>query len=285
MKRYFGRRGGFTMVELLIILALLLLLLAFLLPAVARLREASGRAQAMNNQKQISLGLHSFHDSFRKLPPAFDKPDFGNFQIPGSVHVFLLPFVEQDNVFQQYQMNQAEAGNALIPTFVSPMDPSLKDEKNGVQNHAANLRFFADSGLKTKHDADMPAPKATEPGNTTFVMVTDGLSNTVWYATKYAFCGNGGSRYASPPNKITAAFFGQNHAQEKAGLGAKATFQVMPSDKECLCTPLLAQSFEKQGIIAGLADGSVRFLTAEMSAETWNRLLHPTDGLPLGSDF
>ncbi|MCI0377236.1 MAG: DUF1559 domain-containing protein, partial [Gemmataceae bacterium] len=252
----------------------------------ARVRENSGRVQAMNNQKQISLGLHSFHDSFKRFPPAFDKPNFGNFQIAGSVHVFILPFVEQDNVFQQYQMNQAEAGNAIIPTFASTMDPSLKDEKNGVQNHAANLRVFADSGLKTKHDADMPPPKATEPGNTTFAMVTDGLSNTVWYATKYAFCGNGGSRYASPPNKVTAAFFGQNHAQEKAGpASAKAAFQLMPSDKECLCTPLLAQSFEKQGLIAGFADGSVRFLSAEGSADSWNRLLHPSDGLVVGIDF
>ncbi|MCI0381002.1 MAG: DUF1559 domain-containing protein [Gemmataceae bacterium] len=280
-----SRRSAFTMVQLLIILAILLFLLGLLIPAVARVRDAAGRSQAMNNLKQIGLALHNFNDTYKRLPPAFDK--FANYQIAASVHVFILPYVEQDNVFKQYQQNNEDASNLHIPVFVAPTDPSFKKDDKGIQNHAANLRVFADSGRKTKHNGDMPAPKAVEPGTAAIpATFPDGTSNTMWYATKYAFCGDGGSRYASPPNKTSASFFGQNYAQEQASpASAKATFQLQPSEKECLCTPLMAQSFDKTGLIIALADGSVRTLVATISSETWNRLLQPNDGFPLGDDF
>ncbi|MCI0638517.1 MAG: DUF1559 domain-containing protein [Gemmataceae bacterium] len=280
-----SRRSAFTMVQLLIILAILLFLLGLLLPVVGRVREAAGRTQAMNSLKQIGIALHNFADTYKKLPPAFDK--FADFQIPGSVHVYILPYVEQDNVFKQYQQNNADAGNMHIPVFVAPTDPSFKEDAKGIQNFAANLRVFADSGRNTRHNADMPAPRAMEPGNAAFpAAFPDGTSNTMWYATKYAFCGDGGSRYASPPNKTSTAFFGQNHAQEQASpTSAKATFQLQPSEKDCLCTPLMAQSFEKSGLIIALADGSVRHVSASISPATWNGVMHPSDGNVIGNDF
>jgi hypothetical protein len=46
----------------------------------------------------------------------------------------------------------------------------------------------------------------------------------------------------------------------------------------------MAQSFTKN-VLVGLADGSVRDVSPALSAETWNRAIHPADGQPLGADW
>jgi type II secretory pathway pseudopilin PulG len=272
------RRSAFSMIELLIILAIIAFLLALLVPAVQKVREAAARTQTMNDLKQIGLALHSFHDVYGHLPPAYDK--FG--QVTGSIHVHILPYIEQNNLYQQFQNNAAEAAKAVIPTFVSPQDPTFTEKLEGPQNFAANLRVFAASGAGTAFDKDMPEPKAVEPGQTKLTDIVDGLSNTMGYATKLLVCGDGGSKFASAVNTKTAAFYAQNHATEMAGTSAKATFQLMPIAKQCLCTPLMAQSLSRSGMTALFMDGSVHQISPDLRPEIWNKLQQPNDGMETG---
>jgi prepilin-type N-terminal cleavage/methylation domain-containing protein len=189
-------RNGFTLTEFLVVIAILAILIALLLPAVRRVREPAERAQCQNNFKQLMLAMHNFESTGR--PASFSStghPDapadhlfppgcFGPGTIPEerlSWVVALLPYIEQQSLFNQFNLEKGYAENvpAAQTRIKTLLCPALKDVATGD----AVTPYVAMSGIGHAA-AEQPAGA---PGNgfmgydrlTSMSMIKDGTSNTI----------------------------------------------------------------------------------------------------------
>jgi len=266
-------------------------------PAVQKVREAAARAQTNNSLKQLGLAAHNASDSFRRLPPAFGG--YGSISASSSplnptgasVHVHLLPFVEQQNLYNLIQQNGPSGGDgAVIATYLSSADPSTNGIGAQVTNFAANLRVFSD--IARIANPDGPAP-TTSP-NICSINVgngfPDGTSNTLMFATRYSV-GNGVTvDYRSGPDVSAGVFFAAHAPGDTATAGATLgigwTFQDSPPTTQCDNTPsVYGHSYGAGGLSVCLGDGSVRQVNSSVSGLTWRTLVHPSDGRVPGPDW
>jgi prepilin-type N-terminal cleavage/methylation domain-containing protein len=112
LARRAARPAGFTLVELLVVIAVIGVLVALLLPAVQAARESARQTQCSNNLKQIALAAHNFHDASGRFPPGYLGPiPHASFAATGSkaefigVLTYLLPYLEQQALFGGIQTN------------------------------------------------------------------------------------------------------------------------------------------------------------------------------------
>lgn len=102
------RRPAFTLVELLVVVAIIGILVALLLPAVQSVREAARRMQCANNLKQISLAIHNYAGAMGSLPLTTTGPSRTNQPSGNGFYSWLamiLPQIEQQNIYQSIQFN------------------------------------------------------------------------------------------------------------------------------------------------------------------------------------
>ncbi len=127
-------RRGFTLIELLVVIAIIGVLIGLLLPAVQKVRESANRVKCKNNLKQIGLALHNYHDRSASFPPGYISAvgpgGFDDDLGPGwGWATFLLPDIEQDNVFRQIDLKRniidpfhATVRVTSLPVFRCPSD-------------------------------------------------------------------------------------------------------------------------------------------------------------------
>lgn len=220
---------GFTLIELLVVIAIIAVLIGLLLPAVQKVREAAQRAQCQNNQKQIGLATLGFHDVNRRFPRDDECQQWNNNQgillvgqqlvgppgnqtgvIPGSVFVALLPYLEQQSLFQQLQNPNSPLSlvATVIPTLVCPSDalpspPVIQDP--GTYDINGNLVASNNAGTigqpwglisyrgnwsrgygPIMFEFNQPSNNFNET-SVSISTIHDGASNTIMYGETYAY--------------------------------------------------------------------------------------------------
>jgi len=118
-------RSGFTLVELLVVIAIIGILIALLLPAVQAAREAARRSQCSNNLKQLGLGLHNYHDTYKSFPA-------GYINIAGNMNLWgwsamILPYVEQGALYDEIKPNVNWLEDVADAYVTASGDPNLRD--------------------------------------------------------------------------------------------------------------------------------------------------------------
>jgi prepilin-type N-terminal cleavage/methylation domain-containing protein len=312
-------RRGFTLIELLVVIAIIAILLGLVVPAVQSIREAANRAKCQNNLRQLGLAAHQFHDVNQHLPPGigYYPPADGAF---GSYFFHLLPYLEQVNLYRAAlgtvafpapdgpRMAHYPGNNTVysrpVAVFLCPSDPSvgpggqvtINGVPFGASSYAGNAMVNAPNG---------PQDKAR------LADITDGTSNTILHAEKYARCSNttmapafrdGGTAWAycaslffpwlPPPMQFPPRSFQFGFAIAALvargapdAIGPRSKFQVQPNPYLGNCDPTRASTPHAGGILVGLVDGSVRKLSPGMSPTTWWAAVTPKRGEVLGSDW
>ena len=112
-----GKLRGFTLVELLVVIAIIGILIGLLLPAVQAAREAARRMQCTNQLKQFGLAAQNFHDAQGFFPNLSGQKIFkskytgnGNWT-RFSAHSVILPYMEQSAMYDEV-IRAIEAGHA-----------------------------------------------------------------------------------------------------------------------------------------------------------------------------
>jgi prepilin-type N-terminal cleavage/methylation domain-containing protein len=262
------RRSGFTLIELLVVIAIIAILIGLLLPAVQKVRDAAARAQSQNNLKQLGLAINNVGGTYNnRLPPSYGAfPMNGPY---GSLFDFILPYIEQQNLFNQYNpgsggyfggLNASGTPNpiaAVVKPYVAPADPTNNTNSfPGLTSYASNYLVFGSTG------ANLPA---------TF---SDGTSNTVIFMERYAQTSSGQHYWSALNNYIVAS-----PNPGTAGYG----FQIAPPQGSAIDS--LPQGCSSAAMMAGLADGSVRTVSSGVSPYTWYLACSPNDGQPMPSDW
>jgi type II secretory pathway pseudopilin PulG len=152
-------RPGHSLIETLVVLAIIGLMMSMLFPAIQRVRESANRLVCENNLRQIGIALHNYHQSHRELPPGYfsrvakDGSDLG----PGwGWAAFLLDYLEQDNLRRHvaFDLDIADPKNATVrmhslAVFRCPTDdPDRRFTTSGRAVTVATSNYVAAYGPK-----------------------------------------------------------------------------------------------------------------------------------------
>jgi prepilin-type N-terminal cleavage/methylation domain-containing protein/prepilin-type processing-associated H-X9-DG protein len=178
---------GFTLVELIVTIAILGVLIALLLPAVQKARGAADRIRCASNLRQIGLALLHYHDTKGSFPPAVDTrtgaayPDM-------SWQTRILPFIEQDSLWQVTKQaygsqpiwwrNPPHVGlTTIIPLYGCPADPYSGQVQFALVNQfwVATTSYLGVSGLNLRSKNGT----LYENSAVRLIQITDGMSSTL----------------------------------------------------------------------------------------------------------
>ncbi len=199
------RRGAFTLVELLVVMAIIAVLVALFLPAVNSAREAARRTSCSNNTHQIALATLNFESAYGYFPPTrtLEFLDSNGNPLSNAVGAAkaasggawgtfarILPFMEESAIYKTIDFSHANGSFDLPGTSIplhevrigSYMCPSEQNDTLATLNasypgnYAVNMGtwFLYDPGTNAGGNGAFFCNSQLTPGS-----FTDGMSKTL----------------------------------------------------------------------------------------------------------
>ncbi len=160
---------GFTLVELLVVMAIIGILVGMLLPAVQMVREAARRTSCLNNVKQMAVAAMNYQSSHLKFPAASDGKllygSGGNTRHEGySLHCYLLPHLEQSRIYDDF----------LLARDRLPAHPDW-DARNSLSNAYRVDTFFCASATQADYFSTAGVPGGAGDFTSHYLGITGSL--------------------------------------------------------------------------------------------------------------
>jgi prepilin-type N-terminal cleavage/methylation domain-containing protein/prepilin-type processing-associated H-X9-DG protein len=135
-------QSAFTLVEVLVVIAIIGILVAFMLPAIQAARESARRTECQNNLKQIGVAVQNHHDTRTHFPMGRNAFD----QKAVSWAFFMLPYMEETAVYNSYNSAarvddpaNAAAMRTPIETYACPSRRAPAADRNFDNNEQPPL--------------------------------------------------------------------------------------------------------------------------------------------------